>query len=191
MSDKSQDILILKLLEETHAVLKGHFELSSGYHSSQYFQCAKLLQYPKYAELAAKLLTEKFDTDIDTVVGPALGGVIIGYEVGKAMDKKAIFTERKNGVMVLRRGFELEPKEKLIIIEDVITTAKSAIETTTVLESLGAKIVGYGCIVDRSCGKTDLDIKSLIQMEPVIYSPDNCPLCKQGSKPEKPGSRFK
>ncbi len=190
MSEKSQDIL--KLLEETQAVLKGHFELSSGNHSNQYFQCAKLLQYPKYAEIAAKMLAVQFEiNEVDTVVGPALGGVIIGYEVGKAMDKKSIFTERKDGVMTLRRGFELEPGERVIIIEDVITTAKSAIETTKVLESLGAKVVGYGCIVDRSCNKTDLDIKSLIQMEPVIYSPDNCPLCKQGSKPEKPGSRFK
>ncbi len=190
MIENKQDIL--ELLEQTQAVLKGHFELSSGNHSNQYFQCAKLLQYPKYAELAAKMLAEKFNKDsIDAVVGPALGGVIIGYEVGKAMDKKSIFTERKDGAMTLRRGFELEPGERVIIIEDVITTAKSAIETTKALESLGAKVVGYGCIVDRSCGNTYLDIKSLTQMEPVIYSPDNCPLCRQGSSPEKPGSRFK
>lgn len=184
-----EELNILELLEKTDSIRKGHFELSSGLHSSQYFQCAKLLQHPDLAQIAGIELAKLFDTDIDIVIGPALGGIIIAYEVARAMNKKSIFVERKDGIMCLRRGFEINRGDKVVIIEDVITTAKSAKEAAKVVEEYGGNIVGYGCIVDRSEGKTGLNIKSLIQMSPEIYEPDNCPMCKQGSLAEKPGSR--
>lgn len=189
-SDKIKSSII-EFLEKTGSIRTGHFELSSGFHSNQYFQCAKLLQYPDIAEQVGHQLAQLFDNKIDAVIGPALGGIIIAYETARALGKKNIFVERKDGNMSLRRGFEISEGEKVIIIEDVITTAKSVKETIEVINKFGAEIVGYGCIVDRSQGKTGLDIKSLIQMTPEIYSPSDCPLCKQGSKPEKPGSRVK
>ena len=181
-----------ELFEKTEGVLKGHFELSSGNHSNQYFQCAKLLQYPQYSEKIGQELAKLFEiNEIDTVVGPALGGIIIAYEVAKALGKKSIFAERKDGNLCLRRGFELAKGERIIIIEDVVTTAKSIFETEKVVQDLGGDVVGYGCIVDRSQGRTGLNLKSIIQMDPVIYPPDECPLCKGGSTPIKPGSRTK
>ena len=181
---------ILKLLEEHNAMLIGHFELSSGLHSDRYFQCAKLLNDIKIAEFIGNKLANKFKKiDIDVVVGPALGGMIIGHEVARALSKKSIFVERKDGEMSLRRGFEIKPGERVLIVEDVITTAKSALEAVKVIEALGAKVVGFGCIVDRSQGKTGLTINSLVQIDPVTYLPDDCPLCKAGSKAIKPGSR--
>jgi len=184
------EIDIIEVLKETQAMLTGHFELSSGLHSNQYFQCARVLQYPQIAQRIGEKLAALFDSEkIDTVVGPALGGMIIGHEVARALNKKSIFVERKNGQMQLRRGFELKNGERVIIIEDVITTAKSALEAADVIRSFGGEVLGYGCIVDRSGGKTGLNIKSLVQIEPVIYEPDNCPLCLSGSKAVKPGSR--
>jgi len=180
---------ILELLEKTESIKKGHFQLSSGFHSDMYFQCARLLQYPEIAQKTAEALAKMIDFDVDTVLGPALGGVIIGHEVARALNKKSIFTERKDGIMTLRRGFDINNGERVIIVEDVITTAKSALETAKVIESLGGIIAGYACIVDRSEGKTGIDIKSLVQISPNIYSQDNCPLCKNGTNAEKPGSR--
>ena len=180
---------VMDLLKNKGAILSGHFELSSGLHSSHYFQCAKLLQYPEYAKLAGKKIASFFDEEIDTVVAPALGGIIIGYEVANHLNKKYIFVERKAGELCLRRGFEISKGESLIIIEDVITTAESALETKKVIENLGGKVVGVGCIVDRSQNIDDINIKSLIKLKPEIYDPQDCPLCKNGSSPEKPGSR--
>ncbi|HBG49256.1 MAG TPA: orotate phosphoribosyltransferase [Cyanobacteria bacterium UBA9971] len=181
---------MIDLLIRTGSLLKGHFELSSGLHSNQYFQCAKLLQYPEYAEKAGKQLAALFDASkIDVVLGPALGGVIIGYETAKALGKKSIFTERKDGIMTLRRGFHINKEDRVLVIEDVITTAKSTIESIKIIESFGGKIAGIGCIVDRSSGQTSLKIESLIQIDPEIYSPEECPMCKLGQNIEKPGSR--
>jgi orotate phosphoribosyltransferase len=150
-------------------MLKGHFVLSSGFHSNQYFQCAKLLQYPDLAEKVAKELAKQFTEVVDTVIGPALGGIIIAHEVGRALGKKVIFVERKDGELCLRRGFEIATGERIIIIEDVVTTAKSIFETVKVVEEFGGNIVGYGCIIDRSQGKTGLILKSLAKMDPEIY----------------------
>jgi orotate phosphoribosyltransferase len=183
-------INITELLKQTDAMLTGHFELSSGLHSSQYFQCAKLLQHPEISAKIGTALSKLFNPEeIDTVVGPALGGMIIGHETARALNKKSIFVERKDGEMSLRRGFEIKEGERVIIVEDVITTAKSALEAAKIIENLGGKVVGFGCIVDRSEGKTGLNIKSLVQISPVLYKPEDCPLCKQGSLTVKPGSR--
>jgi len=187
----TEKINVIELLEKTGGMLKGHFELSSGLHSNQYFQCAKLLQYTDIAEKVGTELAKLFTEEVDVVVGPALGGMIIAHEVARALNKRSIFVERKDGTMCLRRGFEISKGEKVIIIEDVITTAKSALEAAKVIEELGAEIVGYGCIVDRSQGQTGHNIKSLIQMDPEVYPPENCPMCIKGSFPVKPGSRTK
>jgi len=187
----TEKINVIELLEKTVAMLKGHFELSSGLHSNQYFQCAKLLQYTDIAGQVGKALAKLITEDVDVIVGPALGGMIIAHEVARALNKRSIFVERKDGIMCLRRGFEVDKNEKVFIIEDVITTAKSALEAAKVIEELGAKVTGFGCIVDRSQGKTGYNIKSLVQMDPEVFAPDNCPMCKQGSLPVKPGSRTK
>lgn len=183
---------MLNLMMQTESLLKGHFELSSGMHGNQYFQCAKLLQYPEYAEKAGKEIASLFDKNsIDIVLGPALGGIIIGYEVAKALGKKSIFTERKDGIMTLRRGFEINKGDRILIIEDVITTAKSTFETIEVIKSFEGEIAGVGCIVDRSNGKTGLEIKSLLQISPEIFTPSECPMCKSSEIINKPGSRTK
>lgn len=183
---------MLDLLKQTNSLMEGHFELSSGLHSDQYFQCARLLQYPEYAELAGKKIAEQFNRDdIDIVLGPALGGIIIGYEVARALGKRSLFTERKDGYMELRRGFQVDDGEKILIVEDVITTAKSVKENIEILKGHNAEIIGVACIVDRSMGQSGLQIKSLLQMDPAVYSPDDCPLCREGIPIEKPGSKAK
>ena len=190
LNTQIRTMTMIDLLIRTESLLKGHFELSSGLHSNQYFQCAKLLQYPEYAEKTGKQLAELFDANkIDAVLGPALGGIIIGYETAKALGKKSIFTERKDGIMTLRRGFHINKGEKVLIIEDVITTAKSTMESIKIIESFGGNIAGIGCIVDRSKRQTALKIESLIQIDPEIYTPEECPMCKLGQSIEKPGSR--
>ena len=182
---------LLALMRQTNSILEGHFELSSGVHTEIYFQCARLLQYPKIAEEVGYMLSNMVAEDVDTILSPAVGGIVIGYVVARSLGKKTIFVERKEGKLQLRRGFEINKGEKVFIIEDVITTAKSALETAAIAEGLGAEIRGYGCVVDRSKGKTGLDIKSLIQLDPVVYQPEDCPLCKKGIKIEKPGSNVK
>lgn len=192
INNQIRAINMIDILIKTESLLKGHFELSSGLHSNQYFQCAKLLQYPEYAEKAGKGIAQLFNPkNIDVVLGPALGGLIIGYETARALGKKSIFTERKDGIMTLRRGFSIEKGERVLIIEDVITTAKTTKETIEVVKSLGGEIAGVGCIVDRSKGETDLDIKSLLQIDPEIFTPEECPMCKAGHPVDKPGSRVK
>lgn len=183
---------MLDLLKKTNSLMEGHFELSSGLHSDKYFQCARMLQYPEYAEIAGKKISEQFNPDdIDLVLGPALGGIIIGYEVARALGKRAIFTERKDGYMELRRGFQVKEGERILIVEDVITTARSVKENMQILQGYKADIIGVACIVDRSMGRSGLNIKSLLQMDPAVYSLDNCPLCREGIILEKPGSKAK
>lgn len=181
---------VLELLESAEGVLHGHFCLTSGLHSDIYFQCAKLYQYPQTVEKIAKRIAEQLkDVEFDTVVAPAIGAVIIGYETAKQTGKRNLFVERKDGVMQLRRGYSLKKGEKVVIMEDVITTAKTIHETIDALKEFEVEIAAVGCIVDRTCGKTGLNIKSLLQIEPVTYEPDNCPLCKEGLPLVKPGSR--
>ena len=181
---------VLKLLEQAQGVLHGHFCLTSGLHSDIYFQCAKLYQYPEITEqLGSKLAELLKDIDFDTIVAPAIGAVIIGYETAKNAHKRNLFVERKDGIMQLRRGYFLKKGEKVVIIEDVITTARTIKETIEAIKEFEPEIVAVGCIVDRTKGKTEYNIKSLLQIDPVVYEPDNCPLCKEGIPVVKPGSR--
>ena len=187
MNNKEQ---VLELLESAEGVLHGHFCLTSGLHSDIYFQCAKLYQYPKITEKLGKLLAQRLEgLEFDTIIAPAVGALIIGYETAKQADKRNLFVERKDGEMQLRRGYTLSKGEKVVIIEDVITTARTIKETITAIEQYEADIVAVGCIVDRTSGKTDFNIKSLLQIDPVTYNPNECPLCQENIPLEKPGSR--
>ena len=181
---------VLEILEKTNGLLKGHFCLTSGLHSDKYFQCAKLYQYPEYTERIGQMLAEKLkDIEFDTIIAPAVGAVIIGYETAKQSKKRNLFVERKDGIMQLRRGYKLSKGEKVVIIEDVITTARTIKETIEAIKEFEPTVAAVGCIVDRSCGKTGLNIISLAQVTPKTFEPDNCPLCQEGIPVEKPGSR--
>lgn len=182
---------IVEILKKSDALLEGHFLLSSGKHSNRYVQCAKVLRFPEYAEQVLSTVVEQIkDLDIDLVVGPAMGGVIVSYELGRQLRKEAVFTERKDGVMQLRRGFEVNPGAKIIIAEDVVTTGKSTIETKKCLEALGGKVIGVTCIADRTSEDIGMPIYSAIKLDIKVYEDDNCPLCKEGKEAlVKPGSR--
>jgi len=175
------------------ALLNGHFLLTSGRHSNRYMQCAQVLQYPEYTEELAQHLAESFaGQPVDIVVGPAMGGIVVSYEVARQLGVKSIFTERENGAMVLRRGFVLEPGQKVLVVEDVVTTGGSVMEVIEVVKASGAEVVGVGVLVDRSGGKVDFGVplKSALNMEIQSWEADACPLCSEGaSKPIKPGSR--
>jgi len=184
---------IFEILKKTGAILNGHFLLSSGIHSDGYIQCARMLQYPFYADQVLKYIAEKIQNlDIKIVVGPALGGIIVAYELGRQLDKKAMFAERKDGIMQFRRGFVIKPGEKVLITEDVITTGKSTTEVKNLVEQMGANVIGVVCIVDRRSKDYSLDIPfySALKMDIKTYSPENCPLCNEGIPIENPGSRF-
>lgn len=181
---------VLNLLEQAEGVLHGHFCLTSGLHSDIYFQCAKLYQYPEITSELGKRLAEKLsDIEFDTIVAPAIGAVIIGYETAKNAKKRNLFVERKDGEMQLRRGYTLKKGERVVIIEDVITTARTIKETMEAIKEFEPEVVAVGCIVDRTKGKTEYNIKSLLQIDPVVYDPSDCPLCKEGIELVKPGSR--
>ena len=184
---------LMKMLEETGAIRYGHFLLSSGMHSDTYIQCALLLMYPEYAEKLGKALCSLFsDIDFDLIASPALGGIIIGYEVAKKANKPFVFTERNGkGEMMLRRGFTIQAGMKVLIIEDVVTTGGSVYEVRDVIEGLGGKVVGCGSIIDRSEAPILLMLRSLLKMKLNIYDPSDCPLCKRGIPLEKPGSKKK
>lgn len=171
---------------------EGHFVLASGRHSGQFMQCAQLLQYPQEAEEAGKALAGLFqDKQVDVVVGPALGGVIIAHETARVFKVRCLFAERKEGAMGLRRGFHVRPGERVLVIEDVVTTGGSVQEVIHLMEEQGANIVGIGAIVDRSGGKASFDypFRSLLRHRIQTYEPRECPLCKQGVPIEKPGTR--
>ncbi|KAF2956291.1 orotate phosphoribosyltransferase [Marinitoga sp. 38H-ov] len=183
---------LIKILEDTNAILKGHFLLSSGLHSDKYIQCAQVLKYPKYAQILGNELSKKFNEIPDYIISPALGGIIIGHEVAKAFDVPFLFTERnKDGKMELRRNFYIEENKKIIIIEDVITTGKSTLEVLNAIQKYNPKIIGIGCIINRS-KKNILNnylINSLLEIEAKTFEPDSCPLCKLNIQLIKPGSR--
>ncbi len=184
---------ILDIFYKTDALLQGHFLLTSGRHSNQYFQCAKVLQYPEYTTEVCSVLSEFFrDFEIDTVIAPAMGGIIVGYEVARQLGKRSIFTERENNVMTLRRGFTLSAEEKVLVCEDVVTTGGSVFEVIDIVNKSGAKVVGVASLVDRSNGKVDFGypFKSALKLEVVSYPADQCPLCADGRlQLVKPGSR--
>lgn len=182
---------IEKLLIEYNGLLKGHFCLTSGLHSDTYFQCAKLYEHPKAVGEIGRNLAEKLkNIEFDTLISPAIGAIIIGYETAKQANKRFLFVERKDGILQLRRDYKLAKGEKLIILEDVITTARTINETINAIAEFEPNIVGVASIVDRTNGQTDYDIMSLLQVSPVTYEPDNCPLCMEGIELVKPGSRI-
>jgi len=187
---------VLEIFEKTSALLEGHFLLSSGLHSSQYFQCARVLQYPQYAEeLATDIVAFFRDVDVDLVISPAMGGIIIGHEVARAMKTRFVFTERSKDTdeMVLRRGFDLEEGEKALVIEDVLTTGGSVREILKLLSKEGVEVIGTGFIVDRSANKIKFGVPkyAVLEMPVVVYRPEGCPLCEKSLPIDRPGSRKK
>jgi len=184
----------LKILKETNALLEGHFILSSGLHSPQYIQCAKLLSRPDQAVKICNSLSEKIKTEfkeIDIILSPAMGGIIVGYEIGKLLNKETIFSERVNGEFKLRRDFSIKKNQRVLIVEDVITTGKSSLECSKLVEANQALIAGYACIIDRSNGKSSIKDKIVSQVKLNIptYTDKNLPKELLSIKAIKPGSR--
>lgn len=181
---------VLDILSEVGALLQGHFLLTSGKHSNRYCQCAKLLMYPDKAGEVLSVVAEKVkDIDFDIVVGPAMGGIIVAYELGRQLKKPAIFTERENGEMTLRRGFEIKKGQRVLITEDVVTTAKSSIEVAELIKALGGEVVGIASIVDRTNSEIDYPLYSAAKLQIETYDKEDCPLCREGTACVKPGSR--
>jgi orotate phosphoribosyltransferase len=184
---------ILEIFRTTGALLEGHFILSSGLHSPQYIEKFRVLEQPQYTEILCRELAVKFrDQGITVVVGPMTGGIILAYEVGKQLEVKAFFTERVDGKMKFRRGFKLKSSDRVLIVEDVITTGGSVREVIEEVRKTGAEIVGLGYLVDRSNGKAKFDFpaQSLLRIDAFTFSPDECPMCKSGIPCTKPGSNF-
>lgn len=182
--------MIIELFKESEALWEGHFLLSAGKHSNRYVQCAKLLQYPDKAEKALKGVAEKVkELDIDIVVGPAMGGIIVAYELARQLGKPAIFTERVDEVMTIKRGFEIKKGQRVLIGEDVVTTGKSAYEAIKVVEDHGGIVVAIGCLADRTNGDLRYPLYAATKLEIQTYDKEYCPLCKKGLEIQKPGSR--
>ena len=183
---------ILNIFRQNSALLEGHFILSSGLHSDRYLQCALVLQHPPIAEeLCSELAGKLRHLGAAVVAAPALGGVIVSHEVARALGVRALFTERQEGVMTLRRGFSFKPGEPVLVVEDVITTGGSTRETMNTVEQAGGKVVGVGALIDRSGGAVDIGVPmaSLVTLKVQNYDPADCPLCKAGIPAIKPGSR--
>jgi orotate phosphoribosyltransferase len=183
---------LLDLFRKSGALLEGHFRLSSGLHSSGYLQCALVLQHPRDAEVAGRAIAARTrDLGATVVLSPALGGVVIGHEVGRALNVRALFAERQDGVLSLRRGFVLGESDRVLVVEDVLTTGGSTRETIQVARAAGAQVVGAASIVDRSGGTARFDVPfhSLLTIDLPTYQPDACPLCAKGLPVVKPGSR--
>ena len=184
----------LKILKETNALLEGHFILSSGLHSKQYVQCARLLSYPKKAEAICSSLCEKIKEEfnkIDIILSPAIGGIVVGYEVGRQLDIETIFAERSDNRLILRRGFKITESSNVLIVEDVITTGKSALECSELIEASKSKLIGYACIIERSNNKSLIKDKivSQIKLKMDSYNSKELPNDLKKILPTKPGSR--
>ncbi len=183
---------LLDLFRRSGALLEGHFRLSSGLHSPGYLQCALVLQHPQHAEALGQAIAARTrDLRATVVLSPALGGVVIGHEVARALGVRAIFAERQDGALILRRGFMLSETDRVLVIEDVLTTGGSTRETMQVATAAGGRVVGAASIVDRSGGTAtfDLPFAALLDVDLPTYEPDRCPLCAQGQPVTKPGSR--
>lgn len=183
---------VLDHFNETGALLEGHFLLSSGLHSPKYLQCALALQYPADAARYGRAIAEHFAGDnIETVVSPAIGGLVIGYAVAAALNVRFMWTERQNGDMTVRRGFSSNGSERILVVEDVITTGGSTRECIAALTEIGGSVVAAATIIDRSNGSADVGVPliSLAKLDVPVYQPGECPLCTAGSEPVKPGSR--
>lgn len=195
MANPPEDIL--SIFSRTGAYLSGHFRLTSGLHSAGYLQCALVLQYPEFAErfgvdLGGRLRQLANQLPISVVAAPAIGGLIIGHEVARALQARFIFAERDgSGQMTLRRGFHIEPGENAVVIEDVVTTGGSSVEVIKLLRESSANVIGAGCIIDRSGGQADLGLArvALATLSVATYPEESCPMCKQGTVAQKPGSR--
>lgn len=183
---------LLDLFRRSGALLDGHFRLTSGLHSSGYLQCALVLQHPQSAESLGRALADRAaDLRATSVLSPALGGIVIGQEVGRALGIRALFAERQDGQLMLRRGFTLSEGDRVLVVEDVLTTGGSTRETMEVAKAAGAQVVGAASIVDRSGGSIQFDVpfNALLDVALPTYEPDKCPLCAQGLPVVKPGSR--
>lgn len=183
----------LQIFKKTGGYLEGHFLFTSGRHGNCYMQCAKVLQYPEYTlEFGAEIAEHFKDKGTDAVIGPAVGGIVIAYEVARQLGVRALFAERENGVMTIRRGLQINPEEKLLIVEDVVTTGGSVKEVMEIVKKNGGTISGIGAVVDRTGGKIEFGVpfKAALTIELTSYPPEECPLCKEGDIPlVKPGSR--
>jgi len=195
--DSMDQDFILKIFQSTGALLNGHFKLSSGFHSDTYLQCAKVSQYPEYNSMISTLIAEQFIKDkIDVVIGPALGGIVLAYGIAQKLNCRGIFTERvpvdDKKIMTFRRGFEVKKNERVLVVEDVITTGGSVKEVMEILNIIGADIVGVAGIVDRTNGKMKLHKKQFftLKLDVQKFSPKDCPLCKKDIPLESPGSKF-
>lgn len=174
---------VMKMLEETQAVLHGHFLLTSGLHSPMYVEKFNVLQHPKYTEKLCQEIARRYANDnVQLVVGPVTGGILLAHEVGKALGTRAIFTEREDGKMTLKRGFHIEPGTRVLVVEDIVTTGGSVKEVMDVVKAHGGELVGVGLLVDRSGGKVDFGIRTeaLLHLNVETYDPAKCPLCEKG-----------
>ena len=185
---------VMKKFEQAEAIQKGHFKLTSGVHSDTYIQCAQVMQYPGFMHNLCSELGRKFrGEDIDVIIGPAIGGIIISHVMAQVLGPwvRAIFTERENGKMTLRRSFEIKKDEKVLVVEDVTTTGGSVREVIDIVKERGGQVVGIGVLIDRSGGRIDFGVKmkSLLTLDIKSYQPEDCPLCKKGVPVVKPGSR--
>ncbi|HXG93388.1 MAG TPA: orotate phosphoribosyltransferase [Blastocatellia bacterium] len=183
---------LLSIFQQTRALLEGHFQLTSGLHSPRYLQCALVLQYPQHAEWVGRALAAHFSNEqVSAVVAPAIGGIIVAHETARALGVRALFTERESGAMTLRRGFHLNEGERVLVVEDVVTTGGSTRETIDAVTRAGGAVVGAGSMVDRSGGAVGVGVRrvALMTLNVPAYDPQDCPLCQQGSQAVKPGSR--
>ena len=183
---------VMRLFRESSAWMEGHFQLSSGLHSGEYLQCATVLQYPSLASRLCQALAERFITDdITCVAAPALGGILVGYETARHLAARSVWAERENGKLVFRRSFRVSPTDRVLVVEDVVTTGGSVEELIGLVQDVGATVVGVGALVDRSGGWVAFDVKyhALISVHVKAFPPSDCPLCKEGVSLTKPGSR--
>jgi len=186
------ELEVLDIFKKTGALLDGHFQLTSGLHSPRYLQCALVLQHPEHADLIGRLLAARFKDDrVDVVVAPAIGGIIIAHETARAIGVRALFTEREANMMTLRRGFSLSRGERVLVVEDVVTTGGSTRDTIDAVVNADGVVVGAGCLVDRSGGAVALGVRrqSLVTLDIPTYNAADCPLCEEGTLAIKPGSR--
>ncbi|MGE4565323.1 MAG: orotate phosphoribosyltransferase [Victivallaceae bacterium] len=183
---------VIEICEKSGALLSGHFQLRSGRHSNRFFQAALLLQYPDKAETVCRHLAESFaGVKIDSVISPAVGGLIVGQEVARALGCRAIFADKEDGRLILKRGFEIKPGEKVLVAEDVVTQGGRVQQTIDLVRSFGGEVVGVAVVVDRSGGaaKFDVPMKSALQLTLPTYDPAECPLCRDGAALDRPGSK--